>query len=290
MKLIVCLIFLTLSFIGFSKSTQISNQYVNFVVYGDADCSTPSITGGFGYSAASDTCLTLDFKNNFLFTVNGGKVSWGSYENNMEIGEICSTPNSPTQTYPINSCIPSTSIYLNSATGVTKQPFYYKVTTSSTPYLPTNSYINSFMGEQCTENYIVVLEYYINNTRIFSTGSPASYLYYCEEDNNWPSIEFCTNGLNGCQPPPKSSGPACIGAYPFYNTTGGPYFTSSCSNCCTSGSCSATSGPATSGSYTGEGWSNPNDDTEQKIKLVKNDKTLSVLSTEISYYQYPFCI
>ncbi|KAN0053422.1 hypothetical protein ACTA71_009872 [Dictyostelium dimigraforme] len=290
MKLIACLIFLTLSFFGFSKSTQISNQYVNFIAYSDSHCKTPSTkTGGFGYSVASDTCVTYDHVNNFLFTVSDGQVSWETFEFGFNIGQMCITANSPTLTYPINSCIPSNLVYLNMATGVTKQPFYYKVTTSSTPYLPINSYINSYMGEQCTENNIVVLEYFYNNTRITENDSSSTLLYFCDKETNYPNTQYCDNGLNGCQPIPNPSSPSCLIAQPFYNNTGSDSGSTSVTSSCMSGSCSATSGPATSGSYTGQGWSNPDDATEQKMKLSKNEKPLSVSSYENNNYNYIFC-
>ncbi|KAN0012027.1 hypothetical protein ACTFIU_000248 [Dictyostelium citrinum] len=66
--------------------------------------------------------------------------------------------------------------FINSGTGVTKPSFYYKVTTSSTPYMPSNSYINSYMGEECSENYIVALQYYIKE---FLN-------YYCNPITNYP--------------------------------------------------------------------------------------------------------
>ncbi|KAN0031924.1 hypothetical protein ACTFIV_005793 [Dictyostelium citrinum] len=296
MKLIFCLLFLTLSLIRFTRSTQISNEYVNFVAFSDSECSIPS-KNGYGYSMAINTCTTLDNVNNFVFNVDGGQISWRSYENTFYIGEVCSNPNSQTQSYPVNSCIPSSSIYINSGTGVTKPTFYYKVTTSSTPYIPSNSYINSYMGEQCSENYIVALQYYANNTRVFATSSPQSFVYYCNPITNYPVTIVCTNGLKGCiSPPPNPSAPQCIGIQPFYNATGDTSYSSSCPTCCTSGTCSGTSGAATTGSYTGEGWSKPgdnqDDEKQQKIKLDKNDKLFTVTnsnSNQNNYYQNIFC-
>ncbi|KAM9982836.1 hypothetical protein ACTFIZ_007350 [Dictyostelium cf. discoideum] len=287
MKLNLNLIILTLSLIGLTRSYQISNEYVNFVSYSDSECSIPA-PFGFGYSMASETCTTLDFVNNFLFKVNGGQVSWASYENSFSIGETCTVPNSPTTSYPVNTCIPAGLIYINSMSGVADDIFYYKVTTSSTPYIPSNSYVSTYMGEQCSQNNIVALEYYINNTRLFV--NPSSYTYYCDPNTHFPATRFCANHTSDCNPPAPENQPHCFVTQPFYNYTGDSSITSICPTCCTSGSCSATSG-GSSGSFTGEGWSKPEDEKQQLIKLEKKDKLFPITNSNEQniYYKYIYC-
>ncbi|KAM9963263.1 hypothetical protein ACTFIW_006488 [Dictyostelium discoideum] len=286
MKLNLCLIILSLSLIGLTRSSQISNEYVNFVAFSDSECSTPALNG-FGYSMATETCTTLDFVNNFLFTVNGGEVSWGSYENNFEVGETCTLPNSPSVSYPVNTCIPSSTVYININSGTTNTPFFYKVTTSSTPYIAPNSFIYTYMGEQCSQNNIVALEYYINNTRLFK--NPSSYLYYCDPNTHFPVAQFCADYPSECNPPPPQNQPRCFVTQPFYNVSGDSSVTSICPTCCTSGGSCATSGGST-GSYTGEGWSKPEDEKQQIIKFGKQDKPFRVTDNfDQIYYGYLYC-
>ncbi|KAK5579789.1 hypothetical protein RB653_009476 [Dictyostelium firmibasis] len=292
MKLFLCLIFLALSLIGCTKSTQISNQYVNFVAYGDSKCEQLA-DNGFGYSIAADTCTTFDHYNNTLFTVDNGQISWASYENTYGDEEVCTNPITPTQTYSIGSCISPSVVKFYPNSGVTDKTFYFKLTISSTPYIPPTSYVNSLMGGSCVEENIVALQYVINNTRIYLFGSSNTYLYYCNPSNNYPVFVFCIDHSSQCSPSGNPSPPRCLEIPPFYNSSSDSSYTTACYHQCCSGTCSGTgTGAYTSGggSYTGEGWVPSETNGNQDVALKNNQNKKATVQTNLpTYYQKSYC-
>ncbi|KAK5582713.1 hypothetical protein RB653_004298 [Dictyostelium firmibasis] len=304
MKLFVCLIILAISLIACTKSTQIANEYINFVAYSDAECQQLA-ESGFGYSIASDTCVSIDATNNFIFTVNKGNISWSTYDVSNSLSGRCITQNAPNQTFPINSCVRSTIINYNSGTGSPQYPLFYKLEFSSAPYIPADSYINSFMGGECQVDNIVTLQYILNNTRLSNKISRSTNLFYCQPITNQPYQIICTNGVQGCQKPQPSassnnpSNSDCVIIPPFYNSSSDSSYTSGCSGtgCCTSGSCSGTSGSFTGSSYTSGGYTSSGgwglktkDDKDKQLDITNNNNNNAEASYDpLNFYEYTFC-
>ncbi|KAK5580247.1 hypothetical protein RB653_000262 [Dictyostelium firmibasis] len=215
MKLIIFTLIIFNLIINFTNGYE----YINFIPHYDSDCSEVS-REGVGYSIVVDTCFTLDNTTNHVIQLRGeSEVIWKDY---YDVGGStdCLIPiQQPTGGARIGDCIIADFTFNSFLQPITLQPIFYKIDQSSEPELQPNSYVTTFMSDQCDDDQVLLAQYILNDTKI-AYGSKANLVtFFCDPKTNLPFTQFCPPGSDGSCFPPKSKSMTCHQIVPFFNSS-----------------------------------------------------------------------
>ncbi|KAN0040365.1 hypothetical protein ACTA71_012255 [Dictyostelium dimigraforme] len=240
----IILIFLNILIINFINGYE----YINFIPFNNSQCSGDTSNEGVGYAIVVDTCFTLDNSTNHIIQVRGDTVVWRDFYDVQGSADCVVPIEQPTQKAELGSCIPADFTFNSFLKPISSQTLYYFVYQTSEPAFQANSYVTTFMADDCDDDQVLLAQYVMNNTQIAYGSKANSITFFCNSKNNLPYTQFCPPGSDGSCFPPIPTSLTCHETIPFFNSSSEEFPMTTGASSVSTGSVVSTGNPSSVGS------------------------------------------